>query len=368
AVVLEIPRPVHEKFRGPAQPRPPAMQLRWQLLSFGYFDRLSYVYQILQNARTTTPFVSENEINFPQIFEGITARYTCGASQLKEEFAISQLAREALPDPAQFQLSAEHTYLVFAAEFSIFPGNVNALAHTSGGRKPIKTGNRFAYDGEGRLDFEYDAEDLYCFFPPDFAWAVNNEEDRIPVRRIVYSERGKNYLLIGVPWRWVREAAPGPLIIDPTTNLTASDDTYLYGANNINNSQLFVGKYQCTDKKRALVRFNVCGVGIPTNATILNAQMKLWYYAAEAGTPCGGSQVPTNGWVQAHRMLVPWHEAQATRDVRLTSVNWTTPYAAINGTDALATMESTVKVKQNETGTWKSWTLTNAVQYAGGSQ
>lgn len=56
-------------------------------------------------------------------------------------------------------------------------------------------------------------------------------------------------------------------------------------------------------------------------------------------------------------------EAQATRDVRLTGVNWTTPYAAINGTDALATMESTVQVKQSETGTWKSWTLTNAVQF-----
>ena len=84
---------------------------------------------------------------------------------------------------------------------------------------------------------------------------------------------------------------------------------------------------------------------------------------AETGTPCGGSQVSTNGWVQAHRMLVPWNEAQATRDVRLTGVNWSAPYGAIDGTDALATMESTVQVKQNETGTWKSWTLTNAVQY-----
>jgi hypothetical protein len=137
----------------------------------------------------------------------------------------------------------------------------------------------------------------------------------------------------------------------------------LFGASNINNSQLMVGKYQCTDKKRALVKFNVCGVGIPTNATILNAQMKLWYYDSESGTPCGGSQVPTDGWVQAHRVLVPWDEAQATRDVRLTGVNWAAPYGAIDGTDASATMESTVQIKQNETGTWKSWTLTNATQF-----
>ncbi|NUM79560.1 hypothetical protein HUU42_02040, partial [bacterium] len=130
---------------------------------------------------------------------------------------------------------------------------------------------------------------------------------------------------------------------------------------------LFVGKYQCTDKKRALVKFNVCGVGIPTNATILSAQMKLWYYDSEIGDACESAVGPpqtmmtTDHWIQAHRVLKPWHEAQATRDVRLTGVNWAAPYGAIDGTDALATMESTVQVKQNETGTWKSWTLTNAV-------
>jgi hypothetical protein len=153
------------------------------------------------------------------------------------------------------------------------------------------------------------------------------------------------------------------LIIDPTTNVTASDDTYLFGASNINNSQLLVGKYQCTDKKRALIKFDLSGSGIPGGATILNAQMKLWYFDAQTGTPCGGSQVPTDGWVQAHRVLVPWDEAQATRDVRLTGVNWAAPYGAIDGTDVLATMESTVQIKQNEIGTWKSWTLTNATQF-----
>ncbi len=62
-------------------------------------------------------------------------------------------------------------------------------------------------------------------------------------------------------------------------------------------------------------------------------------------------------------MLVPWHEAQATRDVRLTGVNWEAPYGAIDGTDALAAMENAVQVRQIETGTWKSWTLSNAVQF-----
>lgn len=105
------------------------------------------------------------------------------------------------------------------------------------------------------------------------------------------------------------------LIIDPTIDLTASDDTYLYSAS----------KFTCES-----------AVG-------------------QAGVTA------SDHWIQAHRVLKPWHEAQATRDVRLTGVNWTTPYAAINGTDALATMESTVQVKQSETGTWKSWTLTNAL-------
>lgn len=88
--------------------------------------------------------------------------------------------------------------------------------------------------------------------------------------------------------------------------------------------------------------------------------MKLWYYDSEIGDACESAVGPpqimmaTEHWIQAHRVLKPWNEAQATRDVRLTGVNWDAPYGAINGTDALATMESTVQVKQSETGTWKS--------------
>jgi hypothetical protein len=116
---------------------------------------------------------------------------------------------------------------------------------------------------------------------------------------------------------------------------------------------LIIGKSSGTNKKRTVIRFNIGSV--PSNATVLNTQLKLRYYGT-SGTPW------IDRWVQAHQLLVNWDEAQATRDVRLTGVNWTAQYGAINGTDAKATMESTLLFKINEYPNWKSWDLTSLTQ------
>ena len=57
-----------------------------------------------------------------------------------------------------------------------------------------------------------------------------------------------------------------------------------------------------------------------------------------------------------------WDEAQATRDDRLTSTAWGAQYGAIDGSDATASLESTVLFQEGETGNWKSWNLTNVTQ------
>ncbi|MCK6562449.1 DNRLRE domain-containing protein, partial [bacterium] len=313
-VTYEVARPVHEKFRSPVQRRPPSVRLQWKLLSFGYFDRLSYVYQILQNAEAVAPFVEGNRINYPQIFRGVTVRYTCGANRLKEEIVFSQAAREALPDPAQLGLAADHTYLVFAAEFTLSPNNLNAMAYRTGGRDPIRTGNGFAFEGESRIDFEDERENLYFFFPHDYAWAVNDSvSEPVRVRRIFYTQQGKNHLLIGVPWRWVRAAAPGPLLIDPTIYNDYATDTRLQSATNVGSeTTLMVGKKSGQVKKRTIIKFDLQYSSIPSNATVLNAQLQLYYFNA---TVAGGSAW-VDRWVQAHELLKSWHELQADSSER----------------------------------------------------
>jgi RHS repeat-associated protein len=60
---------------------------------------------------------------------------------------------------------------------------------------------------------------------------------------------------------------------------------------------------------------------------------------------------------------VDWDEMQATRDVRLSGVNWASQYGAINGTDANANYESTTFFDDAEYGyQWKSWDLTALTQ------
>ncbi len=335
-------------------------------MSFGYFDRLSYVYQILQNAEAAAPFVEGNQINYPQIFRGVTVRYTCGANRLKEEIVFSQAAREALPDPAQLGLAADHTYLVFAAEFNLSPNNLNALAHRAGGRDPIRTGNGFAFEGESRIDFEDERENLYFFFPHDYAWAVNDSvSEPAKVRRVFYSQQGKNHLLIGVPWRWVRAAAPGPLLIDPTIYNDYANDTRLQSATNVGSeTTLMVGKKSGQVKKRTIIKFDLQYSSIPSNATVLKAQMQLYYFNA---TVAGGSAW-VDRWVQAHELLKPWHELQADSSERLEDIPWLAPRAKIGPgnnpitVDANGQFESTLLFQQGEHPTWKSWDLTNLTQ------
>ncbi len=54
---------------------------------------------------------------------------------------------------------------------------------------------------------------------------------------------------------------------------------------------------------------------------------------------------------------------QATRDIRLTGVNWASQYGAINGTDAKAGFESTMLFKSTDpVSVWKAWNLSAVTQ------
>jgi len=100
-------------------------------------------------------------------------------------------------------------------------------------------------------------------------------------------------------------------------------------------------------KKRTLLKFNIAGASIPPSATVLNAQLKMRYYAAVQ--PTGGTQPWKDRWVPKRRdqLLVNWDEAQATKDNRLTGTQWNVPYVGLNDIDAKSAFESTLLFQQN---------------------
>jgi hypothetical protein len=224
------------------------------------------------------------------------------------------------------------------------------------------------------FDFEDDGGTVHFFFQKDYAYAavdsLTDYSNRIGVRRIFYTQNGRHYLLIGVPWSWIDTAPAGDLIIDPTTPVTSNTDVRimdggLYGTG----GSLSIGKNTGVSKSRALVQFDVSGSA--TNAVVLNAQMKLYYYSAVGST--WGDRC-----VQAHQLYVSWSETQANYDNRRTGVPcrrahvepWKVQYGKIGGdsdsvtTDANGEYESKMLFQTGQTNTWKTWDLTRLTQQA----
>jgi len=165
-----------------------------------------------------------------------------------------------------------------------------------------------------------------------------------------------------VPWSWINSSPAGALIIDPTTNAATNEDVRLYDAGNYGtDTKLAVGKFPNTGnwKSRSIINFSL--TGIPSNATVLNAQMKLKYYEKYNNTT--GTWV--DRWIQAHQLLLGWDEAQADSLERSTGVNWAAARGKIGGTnpDANGAYESTLLIVEDEAlPVWKSWDLTALTQ------
>ena len=360
-IAYEVPRPLQPKFYDPGKPPAPVTRIRWKILSYGYWDSQRNVYQVIHNAGMATPAVSGNTIDYQEIFSGIDVRYTCNATSVKEEFVLSQSTRNTLPDPTRYGLSRGNTHFVVAMEFLLTPNNLNVFARRAAGKTSIKQGDNFSFNGDDPIDFEDEHSTLHFFFPKDYAHAVADSvtvsSTRVSLRRYFYSQGGKHYMLMGVPWNWVNSAPEGDLIIDPTTTVGTSDDVWLEDTFNYDGHSvgLLIGiAADPFPKKRTIIKFDVAGYGIPSGATVLNAQLKMCYYSAANG----GSGTWVNRWVQAHQILVNWNETQATRVNRLTSTPWNVQYVGLNDIDAKSTFESTLLFQQDYPK-WKSWDLTS---------
>jgi hypothetical protein len=111
---------------------------------------------------------------------------------------------------------------MIAVEFDVQPASLKAFAKRREGKIDIKPGNRFAFEGDDPIEFEDEDSTRHFFFTKDYAWAAADEEKRVSLQRYFYSDRGKHYLLAGVPWSWINVAPAGTLIIDPTITVTNS--------------------------------------------------------------------------------------------------------------------------------------------------
>jgi RHS repeat-associated protein len=142
--------------------------------------------------------------------------------------------------------------------------------------------------------------------------------------------------------------------------MVTSEDVWLEGSSNKNGGtnadMLLIGKAACCAKKRTIIKFSTAGV--PGTATVLNAQMKLYYFSVSNG----GSGSWVDRWVQVHQLLVNWDEAQATSVNRLTGTPWNVAYVGLNDIDAKSTYESTILFQSGQTNTWKSWDVTALTQ------
>ena len=107
------------------------------------------------------------------------------------------------------------------------------------------------------------------------------------------------------------------------------------------------------------IKFNITGV--PSNATVLNAQMKLRYYGTSGSTWI-------DRWVQAHQVLRHWRESEADSLKRRVGSNWLSPRGKIGPgsdstlVDANGQYESATLFKDLEYPAWKIWDLTALTQ------
>jgi RHS repeat-associated protein len=252
-----------------------------------------------------------------------------------------------------------------AVEFMLTPNNLNVFARRQSGKTPVKQGDLFAFEGDEPIDFEDADSTLHFFFPKDFAWAVNDSAtgfaNQTSVRRYFYSDRGKDYMLVGVPWSWINSAPQGTLIIDPTTSVATSADVWIENLANKNSyTILLIGKAAGYNRKRTLIKFNVASSGIPGSATVLNARMKMKYFTAVQTD----ASPWIDRWVQAHQLLKNWTESEAdsARRERSPDTLWTVPFGGLDGADAKATYESTTLFQLNAPQ-WKYWDVTSLTKY-----
>ena len=120
-------------------------------------------------------------------------------------------------------------------------------------------------------------------------------------------------------------------------NLT-QDVTLERGSQNFNSLEyLIVSKIPMYPNKRSLVQFEDLPSSCPSK-NVTSAKMYLYYIYSHKPSFMSAKRVPfIPRYLQVHLVKKPWDESQATSTMRLRGIPWSSPWLALDGTDAEAT-------------------------------
>ena len=121
--------------------------------------------------------------------------------------------------------------------------------------------------------------------------------------------------------------------------LSVTQDVWLESGNrNYNNYEyLIVSKIPEYPNKRSLVQFEDLPSSCPSK-NVTSAKMYLYYIYSHKPSFMSAKRVPfIPRYLQVHLVKKPWNESQATSTMRLRGIPWSSPWLALDGTDAEAT-------------------------------
>ena len=142
------------------------------------------------------------------------------------------------------------------------------------------------------------------------------------------------------------------------------DVTLERGSVNFNSLEyLIVSKHPGYPNKRSLVQFEDLPRSCPSS-NILSAKMHLYY---EYSHKASGSSFKTVPFIPRHLRVYlvkkPWDESQTTSTMRLRGIPWSSPWLALDGTDAEATpQQGTVTIFPHQPKGFMEFDVTNAMK------
>jgi len=296
-------------------------ELNFDIVSMGYYNQKTKEYRPLEQINDIKVKITKNEALYKDIIKGVDLKYSYLGNRLKEEVSLSQNARDNLPDVATFGFDVENTYLMFKAEIDKSTDLQMFHDQTDISGQDYETTSRIAFkDGEGKVQF-YFSNDLATFNPKK--GDLENWEE-YPVLKRIYTEDKKQYVLSGIPLKWLNNLSEGDVIIDPTVELNTPQtcqDAHVYkwdgdstGTTNTNygtSTVLYVGawtKNTINTFYREYLQFDFSA--IPANARISTANLN---FTNDGNAHSGGnSSRYTISDTYLRRVTKPWNEYDIT--------------------------------------------------------
>ena len=147
--------------------------------------------------------------------------------------------------------------------------------------------------------------------------------------------------------------------------LSVSQDVTLErGSTNFNRLEyLIVSKHPGYPNKRSLVQFEDLPSSCPSS-NVISAKMYLHYEYSHKASGSSIKRVPfIPRYLRVYLVKKPWNESQTTSTMRLRGLPWSSPWLALNGTDAEATpQQGTVTIFPVRPKGFVQFDVTNAVK------